>query len=211
MDVEIKIIWRSDSKSNFTVMLLVKKQHFLDVTQWNSCCCCKETQVIFIYFFGWVGGGYNSFMEYEFYKISMLHDHTAEPCRHTISPFHFYGFIHTVHLRAVIFGVTFECQPVTRMSSPFFPVTGEERTPRKQDIVGVHFRKKKLSATLYSSLWQSHWADIMCELLAPFKLLLLCSTILHSMVMCNSNDLDMVEHKGHDGFLISNTFYSIIL
>lgn len=122
---------------------------------------------LFIFLGGW--GGYNSFMEYEFYKISMLHDHTAEPCRHTISPFHFYGFIHTVHLRAVIFGVTFECQPVTRMSSPFFPVTGEERTPRKQDIVGVHFRKKKLSATLYSSLWQSHWADIMCELLAPFK------------------------------------------
>lgn len=44
---------------------------------------------------------------------------------------------------SVRFGVTSECQPVTRMSSPFFPVTGEKRTPWKQDIVGAHLKKKK--------------------------------------------------------------------
>lgn len=35
--------------------------------------------------------------------------------------------------------------------------------------------------------------------------------LLNGVDVCNDNDLDTAEYEGHNGFLISNTFYLIIL
>lgn len=75
----------------------------------------------------------------------------------------------------VRFGVTLECQPVTRLSASFFPLTGGKGTPWKQDIVGAFFFSLKIFFNcdiVLVCLRQSHYCrggggGIVCEL--PFK------------------------------------------